>query len=113
MKERNPERPFLEAKNINDMQSLKLACIERVLMLQDLLGDLYDEIIEFRELLFNIEYDYSSKNVPDVPLSVCDKKRKEAIEEKENPMLEMQTMFIPVYNFKQVADKKKPTSEIQ
>lgn len=95
------------------MQSLKLACIERVLMLQDLITDLYDEIAEFREVLFNIEYDYSHKNVSNVPISVCDEKREKAIEEKEDTMLEMQTMFIPVYKFKQKADKKKPTSEIQ
>lgn len=112
MKDRNPERPFIEAKNINDMQSLKLACIERVLMLQDLITDLYDEIAEFREVLFSIEYDYSSKKMPDVRIPVCDEKREKATEEKETSMLEMQTMFIPVYNFKQVADKKKPTSEI-
>lgn len=110
MKDRNPDKPLIEAKNIKDIQDLKLACMERVFLLQDLIGDLYDEIVEFREVLFNLEYNHSSKNVSDVPISICNEKRKKATEEKEVPMLEMQAMYIPIYNFKQVADKKKPTS---
>ena len=112
MKDRNPDKPLIEAKNIKDIQDLKLACMERVFLLQDLIGDLYDEVIEFREVLFNLEYNHSSKNVSDVQIPVCNEKREKATKEKEASMLEMQTMFIPVYNFKQVADKKKPTSEI-
>ena len=113
MKDRNPDKPLIEAKNIKDIQDLKLACMERVFLLQDLVGDLYDEIVEFREVLFNLEYSSSSKKVSDVPISICDKKRKKAIEEEEIPMLQMQAMYIPIYSFKQKTDKKKPTSEIQ
>lgn len=94
-------------KNIKDIQSLKLECMERVFLLQDLIRDLFDEIVEFREVLFNIEYDGSHKSLPDMQTPLCNEKRKKVLEKEMETSLEMQELLIPVYKLKYLEDKQK------